>query len=131
MEAKAHARLTDPETSHEAAESIKGLTGKQEAVLRFLKSNLAGLLSPFVTMSHFTDFALVRAYQGRFKPKPNAAFSGTSADIYPDQSDSGLRTRRKELVDRGLIEDSGMKVKLPSGRKAIVWRTIDLEGIRR
>jgi len=41
---------------------------------------------------------------------------------YPQQSESGIRTRRRELVDQGVLEDSGEKVVLQSGRKSIVWR---------
>ena len=39
----------------------------------------------------------------------------------PMQSASGLRTRTKELVDIGLIRQSGRTVRLPSGRRGIVW----------
>jgi len=37
-------------------------------------------------------------------------------------SQSGFRTRRSELVDEGLIEDSGVRAVLASGRKAIAWQ---------
>jgi hypothetical protein len=38
------------------------------------------------------------------------------------QSESGIRTRRHELVERGLLKDSGTTVTLPeSGRQSIVW----------
>lgn len=115
-EDKAHARQSDPDTSHEAAASVGNLTGRQGAILRFLENNLEKMMAMGnLRKSHFTDFTLVQAYQERFK---------TMIDGYPNQSDSGIRTRRKELVERGLIEDSGMRVKMPSGRKAIVWKRV-------
>lgn len=42
-------------------------------------------------------------------------------DSYPEVSESGLRTRRRELVDLGELKDSGMTAELPSGRKSILW----------
>lgn len=39
----------------------------------------------------------------------------------PIVSMSGLRTRRAELVDAGLVRDSGRREKLRSGRQGIVW----------
>lgn len=40
----------------------------------------------------------------------------------PRASLSGIKTRRKELVVRGLVIDTGQRQKLASGRNAIVWR---------
>jgi hypothetical protein len=37
------------------------------------------------------------------------------------QSPSGARTRRSELVLLGFVEDTGERVRLPSGRRSIVW----------
>jgi hypothetical protein len=37
------------------------------------------------------------------------------------QSDSGIRTRRAELVDDGIAFDTGATITLPSGRKSILW----------
>lgn len=39
----------------------------------------------------------------------------------PQQSVSGLRTRRRELVDAGHVVDTGERVRLDSGRLAKVW----------
>lgn len=47
---------------------------------------------------------------------------GANPEAFPRQSESGIRTRRKELTDAGLVEDSGETVTLESGRKATVWR---------
>jgi hypothetical protein len=91
---RAHARRTDPATSHEAAESLSSdrLRASQNAVLAFLRRHGA-----------MTDIDLVERYDGLA------------------QSPSGLRTRRKELVARGLVVDTGSWVRTPSGRRATVW----------
>jgi hypothetical protein len=91
------ARLTDPPTSHRAASSVRNLRESQEAVLRCF------LWGPM------TDEELVNAYDpdGPLQEHP--------------QSPSGLRTRRKELCDLGLVEDSGERRRLKSGRLAVVW----------
>ena len=92
---RALARNTDPETSHLAAASLASdkLRASQDEVLRFMRAR-----------GPLTDDQLVRTYVGTVP-----------------QSPSGLRTRRSELVARGLVEDTGKRVVLPSGRKAIVW----------
>lgn len=92
---RAHARRSDPETSHAAAESISTdrLRRSQEAVLAVF-DELGGRAS---------DSQVAVRYSG------------------PRQSPSGLRTRRRELVDLGYLRDSGERVMLPSGRRSIVW----------
>lgn len=92
----AHARRTDPQTSHDAARSVRDLTAKQAMILAVLDS--AGPCD-------FDD--LIENYRDRGLPA---------------QSPSGIRTRVSELVARGLVEDSGDRSVLPSGRRAIVWR---------
>lgn len=37
------------------------------------------------------------------------------------QASSGIRTRRAELVDLGLVIDTNRRVRTPSGRKAVVY----------
>ena len=98
QEPVARARATDPDTSHQAARSVTNLRDSQEAVLRTLR-----LMSA-------TDVELMRVYRHN--------------ERNPVQSDSGIRTRRKELVDLGLVRDSGLRRKLPSGRNAIVWEVV-------
>lgn len=88
------ARRTDPKTSHDAAESVQDVTATQDYVLRALRKPR-------------TDVELLEAYRN-FKRAPRA-------------SESGLRTRRSELVRQGLVRDSGRRVVLESGRAAIVW----------
>lgn len=99
---KAHARTTDPVTSHEAAGSVKHLRVSQEAVLSAFPS------SPLLGM---TDQELVSKY-GHL----------TGEGHVPLQSESGVRTRRSELVKKGRLVDSGDRRLTVSGRKSIVWR---------
>lgn len=92
----ARARTTDPITSHEAAWSLSSetLRASQEAVLAAMRSYGFPI----------DDAKLAEVYSGD-----------------PPQSPSGLRTRRAELVDLGLVRDSGETTLLPSGRRAICW----------
>lgn len=94
----AHARRTDPETSHEAAASVR--------VLRQRSYVLAAARA----LIDFTDPALQAAVR----------------NMYPKQtfSESGVRTRRSELVQLGFVGDSGKRVVMPSHRRAIVWRSL-------
>lgn len=99
-EQMAHARRTDPVTSHEAAASIKS-----EA----LRRSQLGVISMFQRFGPMHDVALVERYMEH-------------GEGLIQQSESGIRTRRSELVTQGLLEDSGSKALLPSGRRAIIWR---------
>lgn len=58
----------------------------------------------FSTYGSMTDEQLVERYSGQ-----------------PRQSVSGIRTRRKELVDMGAIRDTGTRALMKTNRKAIVW----------
>jgi hypothetical protein len=91
------ARNTDPITSDLAAESVKNVTGTQSFILRALKTARA-------------DHELVEAYRA-YKTAPYA-------------SESGIRSRRSELVERGMVRDSGKRTTTRSGRKAIVWEVV-------
>jgi hypothetical protein len=92
-----HARTTDPITSHLAADSISN--GKLAKTQILVVSCFAG--------GPLADFELVKMFQ----------------ELYPaTASDSGIRTRRSELVDLGILADTGQRVKMPlSKRLAIVW----------
>ena len=90
----AKARNTDPQTSHEAAESVSNISETQRAILN-------ALVRPR------TDVELIEVYR-KIKSNPRA-------------SESGIRSRRAELVAAGLVIDTGSRIKLPSGRRAIVW----------
>lgn len=94
---EAHARRTDPDTSHAAAASVK-VRQSQERILALLRRT-----GP-VTDSELIDAATYEPWL---------------------MSPSGIRSRRAELVDAGLVEDSGQRVRLPSGRLSIVWAATD------
>ena len=91
----ARARSTDPDTSHEAARSIGEMTGKRQAVLDIIRAIGRG-----------TDEDIIDAYH-----------SSTA----PQQSASGIRTRRAELTLMGLVVDTGERKVRSSGRGSIVW----------
>lgn len=90
----AHARTTDPQTSHEAAASVQNENTIRHWVLKLLDRPR-------------TDVELVEVYR-KMKYAPRA-------------SESGIRSRRAELVADGLVQDTGERKKLESGRHAIVW----------
>ena len=87
-------RTTDPQTSHEAEASVKGLAATYRIILNTLRNT-----------GPMNDTALIKAFQS----------SGSAA------SDSGIRSRRSELTAQGLIVDTGERVKMESGRMSIVW----------
>jgi hypothetical protein len=95
-----HARLTDPDTSHQAAESVDNLTETKKAIFYLLKYPM-------------TDAMLIESY--RMLVNINEA---------PTASESGIRSRRAELVDDGLVMDTGNRLKSPSGRNMIVWAIV-------
>lgn len=96
-EAKAVARRGDPETSWQAAQSVLGIRQSQAHVYETLSR-----YGPLI------DDELIEALRARgIKMSP-----------------SGARTRRKELGDLGLVEDSDEKGKTESGRRSIKWRAV-------
>ena len=92
---EAYARVSDPGTSHAAAESVKGeVANKMESlVLTTLKAHYNGL----------TNHELVAA-------------TGLPW--------SSITPRVRPLVNRGLVEDSGIKKKGPTNRMCTVWRAV-------
>ena len=98
---RARARTSDPDTSHWAAASVGPLRPNQRAVLTLLRNHPAGL----------TDEEMVERYQESRRGNPHV----------PAQTSSGLRTRRKELVDAGLVADTGEKRRTVAGRATKVW----------
>lgn len=101
-EPRAYARHTDPAESHAAAASVSDITGKQSAVLALIRES-----------GPITDHQLVIDYQRQYRERG-----------WPEQSDSGLRTRRNELFRRGYLARDAAKGLLPSGRQAARWRTL-------
>ena len=89
-----HARHTDPHTSHQAAASVDNLSETKQAILKALTHPR-------------TDVDLISAYNN-LKGAPRA-------------SESGIRSRRAELVVAGLVRDTGLRAVLASGRKAVLW----------
>lgn len=91
------ARRTDPATSHAAARSVdrEHLTHTQRVI-----TTLLALEGPK------TDEELLLLWNDRIADRISA---------------SGLRTRRAELVDAGIVRDSGERRQLESGRMAICW----------
>jgi hypothetical protein len=90
----AKARATDPQTSHDAADSLGDLRESEREVYEL-----------FQTYGPMTDLQLVQ-YARMNDSK---------------QSDSGLRTRRSELVEARFIRDSGHTARTPRGQSATVW----------
>lgn len=85
-----------PDTSHEAADLITGVTGKARLeILAAIRSVPAGL----------TDEQLF------------AHLDQTNSTISPN----ARRARRGELVEKGYLKDSGKRRLTSTGRQAIVW----------
>lgn len=102
VEPVARARRDDPDTSHEAAASIRApeLRARQRDVLFVLRVNVA-----------CTDEELAVEY-------------ARTPGVAP-QSPSGLRTRRAELVALGLVADTGERRRTASGRRSTVWKVTE------
>jgi hypothetical protein len=94
MEAKT--RNNDGPTSQKAARSVRNMTQKRQDVM-----------ATFRRFGTLTDEQLVTVY--------------ATMDNVTDQSESGLRTRRNELVKMGLLVDTGNTRRIRSGRQAVLW----------
>lgn len=92
-------RTTDPRTSHEAEISITRVTPVKSAILRLLAD------------SPMHDEELVK----RFRIMADAG-------LIPMASESGIRSRRAELVEQGHVIDSGERTVTSMGRSTIVWQ---------
>lgn len=92
---KPRARLTDPETSRKAANSIS---------LGDLRESQRIILSTIGNFGPVTDEEIYYFVSG-----------------FHQISVSGARTRRKELVDMGLVRDSGHRGTTKAGRATIKW----------
>jgi hypothetical protein len=94
----AHARSTDPQTSHEAARTVNVTRGQKI------------VLNEFMMYHEMTDEQLIVALQVRQDSCPDAKLS-----------DSGARSRRAELVAIGILKDTGRRAKTNTGRKTTIW----------
>lgn len=99
MTPQARARNTDPQTSHDAADRVRGVNAVQSTILMILWQR-----------GPLTDPQIAEYYNQRVA-------DGTATK----HSKSGLRTRRKELVEMGKVSPAAWKEKLSSGRYATVW----------
>jgi hypothetical protein len=96
------ARRSDPETSHEAADS-NDLNGSQAWVLHLIRTY--GPLDD-VTLCDEHEVALDR-----------------NDDVTP-WTDQRIRSARHELVERGLVEWAGIWKIRPGHRRARVWQAV-------
>ena len=94
-----NARISDPETSHEAAKSVSKL-----------KEMYDTMLIAFESLGPMNDEQLIKLWR-----------VGVNELGWRSASESGIRSRRSELVAQGKIVDSGKRVKMQSGRMSIVW----------
>lgn len=103
----AHARRTDPGTSHEAARSLEPMR---------LNANRLAVLGVIARVGRpLADEQWMVAY-GRDAPARGVE---PAADDLPRQSPSGLRSRRNDLVEMGYVEAVG-ETKIRN-RRCITW----------
>lgn len=100
----AHARRTDPLTSHIAAASL------DPATLRANQNDVWQILMKYGPMP---DFILQTLYKAE----------ADAGNVVP-QSESGVRTRRAELYYRGFVRWTTRYVETPTGRPAMVWEAV-------
>jgi hypothetical protein len=91
-------RTLDPSTSHAAEKSVSKLAESYGIILGFFRN-----------YGPMNDEQLLERWKYQ-SPKLAA--------------DSGIRSRRAELVAAGRLEDSGERIKMTSGRMSIVWRLV-------
>ena len=96
---QAHARSTDPETSHEAAAKVKGITQVQGRILACL--SIQGKL---------TDEELSEVYHSYYPEHP--------------VTDQSLRSRRSELVARGAVRFAGDYGYTRAGGRTRRWEVV-------
>jgi hypothetical protein len=97
--AQAYARRTDPQTSHVAAKRVTNSAKVREAILELFRE-----------FGPMHDEVLIRMYR--------------SKNSNPAASDSGIRTRRKELKDAGLIRECVKLAETRAGNPCAVWEIV-------
>lgn len=98
----AHARLTDPQTSHDAAASVTNISKVQKAILSLLQA------------SPMCDEKLIEQYR----------IWQQTDDRFPAVTDQSIRSRRAELVKMGLLEPAHWREQLSTGNMGQVWRWV-------
>lgn len=98
---QAHARRTDGKTSRDAAVSVTDTEKVRDWIMHLFRE-----------FGEMHDEYLVENYtNGSVHQRPRA-------------SDSGIRSRRAELVRLGKLRDSGERGLTASGRKSVVWEIV-------
>ena len=113
LSAHAHARSTDPETSHRAMENFvnsKALRGYQVWVLTMFRDYDAGRE---MTAGKF-DLGVIDHDLYRIAERSGRKFT-----------EQGLRMARKALVEKRLVEPTGRTRKSPTGQDARSFRLTD------
>lgn len=106
---RAAARKTDPATSHKAAQkATRGISLKQLAVLECFQRREEYDRASSTFASGMIDETLIRQY-------------GARVCWWPAQTESGLRTRRSELVTLGYLRASTQKGETTSGNSSTIW----------
>lgn len=98
IDAPPRARNTDPETSHEAADSTSSKVAASQGEVILILSHYGPL----------ADHEIVAKHERLFVP--------------PTYSPQRLRSARSELVEAGRVEFADEYRLTPSGRRARVWR---------
>jgi hypothetical protein len=101
---QAKARRSDPATSHQAAASVK-MGDTHQRIIVLLNNHPGG---------GATDEELYAEWQFRVRNQD-----------WPRVSQSGVRSRRSELVRAGKVVDSGEKGTTAAGRACTIWRLAD------
>lgn len=118
------ARHSDPDTSHEAAESVS------EWTIKGVRLWWLNYLASFRGMN-LLDRSMYDMHERGYEVTDEGAWrTYSSTDNRRGSSQSGFRTRRSELVKMGLVEDSGLRFENEHGRDCIAWQITDL-GIER
>lgn len=112
-----HARTSDPSTSHLAADSVDSIKIRN---LHFWWLRHLDLI--------WRDPNTIEQLNLDGDPRGYFATDEGARKFYdgPKVSDSGFRTRRAELRRAGLVEDSGIRFKISTGRHAIAWKLTPL-----
>lgn len=93
------------------------LTSSAEPRRQFTPAHL-GVVYLLAEQQGATDVRLRRLWDAR---------ATRQAQPWPWITDSGIRTRRSELVRWGLVEDTGARGESPTGRPARIWSLVGVD----